>query len=78
MQKIILKTLSFYQWILSFDTGLGRMLAISPHVCRYSPTCSEYAKHAIQKYGILKGALLGLKRILSCHPFSQGGWDPVK
>ena len=54
--------------------------AISPYLgqnCRYFPTCSCYAKEAIQKYGVYKGSLIALKRILRCHPFHEGGFDPV-
>lgn len=46
--------------------------------CKYYPTCSEYTKQAIEKYGALKGCYLGLKRILKCNPFSKGGYDPLK
>jgi putative membrane protein insertion efficiency factor len=46
--------------------------------CRFYPTCSEYIKQAIQKYGTLKGILLGIRRILKCNPFSKGGYDPLK
>lgn len=49
-----------------------------PPACRFTPTCSEYAVEAISKYGVLKGSLLGMKRILRCHPFSAGGYDPVR
>ena len=45
--------------------------------CKFYPTCSEYTKQAIEKYGCLKGSFLGLKRILRCNPFSKGGYDPV-
>lgn len=45
--------------------------------CRFSPTCSQYMYDAIKKYGTIRGILLGLKRILKCHPWSQGGLDPV-
>lgn len=45
--------------------------------CKFYPTCSEYTKQAIQKYGAIKGSFLGIKRILKCNPFSKGGYDPV-
>lgn len=45
--------------------------------CIYFPTCSEYAIQAIEKYGAFKGSLLSIKRILRCHPFAKGGYDPV-
>jgi hypothetical protein len=46
--------------------------------CRFQPTCSAYAMEAIEKYGAVKGTYLALKRILRCHPFSAGGYDPVR
>lgn len=46
--------------------------------CKFFPTCSEYTKQAIIKYGSLKGLVLGLVRIIKCNPFSKGGYDPVK
>lgn len=46
--------------------------------CKFYPSCSEYMKQAIIKYGVLKGFFLGIKRILKCNPFSKGGYDPVK
>ncbi len=45
--------------------------------CRFQPTCSTYTINAIKKYGSIKGSHLGLKRILKCHPFHKGGYDPV-
>lgn len=45
--------------------------------CRFSPTCSEYTKTAIEKYGIFKGSFLGIKRLSRCHPFSAPGIDPA-
>ena len=46
--------------------------------CKYYPTCSEYARQAITKYGTIKGILLSIKRFCKCNPFSKGGYDPVK
>jgi len=53
---------------------------ISPYMppsCRFTPTCSTYAIEALQKYGVVKGSWLAIKRILRCHPFHEGGYDPV-
>ena len=49
----------------------------TPAVCRFYPTCSEYMRQAIEKYGVLKGGWLGIKRLCKCHPFHPGGKDPV-
>jgi putative membrane protein insertion efficiency factor len=55
--------------------------ALSPFLapsCRFTPTCSQYAREAVQKYGALKGGYLAARRLLRCHPFHPGGYDPVK
>lgn len=67
MKKIILFFISVYQKISS----------LTPPRCRFYPTCSEYTKQAILKFGLLKGGWLGIKRICKCHPFNDGGYDPV-
>jgi hypothetical protein len=51
---------------------------ILPPSCRFTPTCSEYASEAIARHGVFRGLILGGKRLLRCHPFSAGGYDPVK
>ena len=48
-----------------------------PPSCRYVPTCSEYAMEAVERYGILRGGMMALARLLRCHPFARGGYDPV-
>lgn len=49
-----------------------------PPACRFEPTCSEYAKQAIEKYGVFRGVGMGIWRILRCQPLCKGGHDPVK
>jgi putative membrane protein insertion efficiency factor len=58
----------------------GYKWAISPMLlpsCRYTPTCSEYAMEAVDRYGVLRGAAMAIVRVLRCHPFAKGGYDPV-
>jgi putative membrane protein insertion efficiency factor len=68
MRFIAIALITAYQKLLS---------PILPRSCRFYPSCSEYAKQAIQKYGIVRGGWLALKRIARCHPGSSGGLDPV-
>jgi len=69
MKKIFLFLIRIYQKIISPWT---------PKSCRFYPTCSEYSKQAIKKYGAFKGGWMGFKRIIRCHPFNPGGYDPVE
>lgn len=68
MKYLILKLIKFYQKFISPILGKN---------CRFYPTCSSYTYEAIEEYGILKGLYLGIKRILKCHPFNKGGYDPL-
>ena len=68
MKKLMLFLIRFYK------------RNISPHtkpVCRYIPTCSEYAQTAIERFGAVRGGAMAMKRILRCNPFVKGGYDPV-
>ncbi|MDZ7612068.1 MAG: membrane protein insertion efficiency factor YidD [Candidatus Moranbacteria bacterium] len=76
MKTFLLKTIKLYQKILSRDTGWLSSVS-HKRTCRFHPTCSQYAYEAIGKYGSLKGSWMGVKRILRCHPWNEGGIDPV-
>ncbi|MBN1756408.1 membrane protein insertion efficiency factor YidD [bacterium] len=60
--------------IKAYQNSLGLVL---PSSCRFQPSCSQYAYQAIRKYGPLKGSFMGIKRIIRCNPFCEGGYDPV-
>ena len=71
----MLRPRTLFLWIIR-----GYQLAVSPLLgprCRFYPSCSCYAHTAIERYGVLRGIWLGTKRLLRCHPFAQGGYDPV-
>jgi len=68
MKYFYIFLIKFYQWFIS---------PILKKNCRFQPTCSSYMIQAIEKYGSIKGIFLGLKRLLKCHPFHKGGYDPI-
>ena len=68
MKTLLMKMIKFYKRSISPNF---------PARCRYNPTCSAYALEAIEKYGAAKGGWLAFKRIIKCHPFNSGGYDPV-
>jgi len=68
MKKIAILMIKFYRLFIS---------PLKPPTCRYMPTCSEYALQAIEKYGIVRGGSMAIRRVLRCHPFHPGGYDPV-
>jgi len=65
----LIKLIKVYKFLLSPLLG---------DTCRYFPTCSDYSIESLQKHGLLKGLFLSFKRILSCHPWGKGGFDPVQ
>ncbi|WP_410207317.1 membrane protein insertion efficiency factor YidD [Fusobacterium sp.] len=68
MKTIILLLIRFYQKYISIFLGKN---------CRFYPTCSAYTYEAVERFGVVKGIYLGIRRILKCHPFHPGGYDPV-
>jgi len=73
---LIQKLIRFYQRWISLDRGVLKGLGVK--VCRFEPSCSEYAYQSLEKYGIVKGGFMSIWRIIRCNPFSKGGCDPVK
>ena len=68
MKHGVLAVLRFYK---------AQVSPLLPPACRYTPSCSEYAMEAIERHGVARGGWLALRRLLSCNPFSSGGYDPV-
>ena len=68
IKKFLIKTIKLYQLILSPLLGSN---------CRFEPTCSQYFIEAVEINGVLKGSVMGIKRLLKCHPLHPGGFDPV-
>ncbi len=72
MKNLLISVINFYQ------KHISTWLSSKNINCKYYPTCSEYTKQAINKYGAFKGTIKGIIRILKCNPFSKGGYDPLK
>jgi putative membrane protein insertion efficiency factor len=68
VKSLALAAIRFYKRFLS---------PLLPSACRFEPTCSMYTYQAIERYGVIRGTWLGIKRIGRCHPFTPGGYDPV-
>ena len=68
MKTVFLALIRFYQQAIS---------PYQPSCCRFMPTCSQYAKEAIEKHGALRGGFLAVRRLFRCNPFHRGGYDPV-
>ncbi|HEX8776277.1 MAG TPA: membrane protein insertion efficiency factor YidD [Pyrinomonadaceae bacterium] len=69
MRIVLITLLRFYKAAIS---------PLLPPSCRFVPTCSEYAREAIERHGAMRGSYMGARRVLRCHPFHPGGYDPVK
>jgi len=72
MKRLLLQLLAFYRYWLS-----PAIHSLFPSGCRYQPTCSQYASEAIAMHGVTRGCFMALRRLLRCHPFARGGFDPV-
>ena len=68
MKRMLMAMVRFYRAAIS---------PLRPPCCRFYPTCSQYAREALEKYGALKGGYLSVRRVLRCNPFHKGGYDPV-
>lgn len=68
MKRLLLIFIQLYRWFIS---------PLFPPSCRFRPTCSQYAMDAIRRFGGWRGSILAVRRILKCHPFHPGGYDPV-
>ncbi|HXI11467.1 MAG TPA: membrane protein insertion efficiency factor YidD [Thermoanaerobaculia bacterium] len=68
MRRLAIFLLKLYKRLIS---------PLLPPMCRFEPTCSAFAMGAVEKYGVLRGGYLTVRRLLRCHPFHPGGWDPV-
>ena len=69
LTNFVVSLINFYKYLISPLLGNN---------CRYLPTCSEYTKESVKKFGIISGVWLGLKRIIRCHPWGKSGYDPIK
>lgn len=73
-RQLVIGVINLYQKSLSPDHG---PLKVFGGTCRFQPTCSEYTKQAVKRFGVIKGLALGAKRVGRCHPLNPGGFDPV-
>ncbi len=77
MKRLVLKLITLYQKTSFLHNEVFKVLFLTDQVCKYEPTCSRYTYQAIDTYGVIRGGFKGIKRILRCHPWAKGGYDPV-
>lgn len=77
MKVFILRLIRIYQKTKLFRNSLLKQLYLTDASCRFKPTCSEYTYQAVEKYGVINGLFKGIKRIIRCHPWNKGGYDPL-
>lgn len=68
-RRVVMALLLIHQRVLS---------PLLPPACRFTPTCSEYARQAVERYGLRRGGALAIRRLVRCHPFVEGGLDPLR
>ena len=78
MKILLLKLIRAYQKSWLYRAPILKALFLTDASCRFQPTCSEYTYQAISRYGIIRGSLKGLGRIIRCHPWNKGGNDPLR
>ena len=78
MDKNILKKIATMPLIIIIRFYQIFISPLTPATCRFYPTCSTYFIQALEKYGLIKGTYMGIRRILKCHPWNPGGYDPLK
>jgi putative membrane protein insertion efficiency factor len=77
MKKLVLLAIYAYQTISFIPKGIAQTVFGTADQCRFSPTCSNYMIKAVEKYGVVKGINLGIRRVTRCRPGNMGGYDPV-
>lgn len=78
MKKLLILSIYAYQSISFIPKGIAQTVFGTVEQCKFTPTCSNYMIQAIEKYGVIKGVSLGVKRLIRCRPGKLGGHDPVK
>jgi putative membrane protein insertion efficiency factor len=78
VKKALLGAITWYKKTEPVRNEIARNLSFPVNNCCFKPTCSEYMYDAVEKYGVMKGFVMGMRRFFRCNPWSKGGYDPVK